>query len=180
MLNLLKAASLISATKDTRYYLNGVHIFRTESGAVWLEASDGHIAMRAPVMPEFIRSNTQSPFDLIVPIEVVKMVIKNLDHVVLDVDDLCFSDSIKFKPIDGRYPNMERVLNLNQMSRNNPSEEFGLSSELVIKVMKAVSFVADTGSKYARWPALWQVKANDDPILIKTNGVKFVIMPARI
>jgi len=180
MLNQLKAAAIISATKDVRYYLNGVHIFRDNEGHIWLEASDGHTAMRAPVMPEFIKSNTQEPFDIIVPIEVVKMVTKNLDHVVLDVDDLCFSDSIKFKPIDGRYPDMGRVLNQNQMSRNKPAEEFGLSAELVIQVMKAVSFVADKGSKEAKWPALWQVKANNEPVLIKTNGVKFVIMPVRI
>ena len=180
MLNLLKAAAIISATKDVRYYLNGVHIFRNDEGIIWLEASDGHTAMRTPVMPEYIKSTTQEPFDIIVPIEVVKMITKNLDQVVLDIDDLCFSDSIKFKPIDGRYPNMERVFNINQMSRNKPSEEFGLSAELVIQVMKAVSFVADKGSKDAKWPALWQVKANNEPVLIKTNGVKFVVMPVRI
>lgn len=180
MLNVLKAAALISAKKDIRYYLNGVHVFRNDKGEIWLEASDGHVAMKTQIAEEHVIQNVREPFDVIVPILDVQLAVKHLKFVVLNIDDLCFSESIRFKPIDGRYPDMQRVFNQNKMSRNKPAEEFGLSAELVITVMKAVSFVADKGSKYAKWPALWNVKSNYAPVLIKANGVEFVIMPVSI
>lgn len=180
MLNVLKAAALIAAKKDIRYYLNGVHIFRDDKGEIWLEASDGHTAMRAQLAEESIIQNIRAPFDIIVPIADVQLVVKHLKFVVLNIDDLCFSESIRFKPIDGRYPDSQRVINQNKMSRNKPADEFGLSAELVITVMKAVSFVADKGSKEARWAAIWNVKSNTEPVLIKSGGVEFVIMPVRM
>ena len=180
MLNVLKAAALIAAKKDPRYYLNGVHIFRDDKGEIWLEASDGHVAMKAQLEEENIIQNVRTPFDVIIPIADVQLVVKHLKFVVLNIDDLCFSESIRFKSIDGRYPDLQRVLNQNKMSRNKPADEFGLSAELVINVMKAVSFVADKGSKDARWPAIWNVKSNTEPVLIKAGGVEFVIMPVRI
>lgn len=180
MLNVLKAAALIAAKKDVRYYLNGVHIYRNEKGELWIEASDGHTAMRAQLSEENIIQNIRTPFDVIVPIADVQLVVKHLKFAVLNIDDLCFSESIRFKPIDGRYPDLQRVLNLNKHSKNTPAAEFGLSAELVITVMKAVSFVAGKGSKEARWPAIWSVKSNTEPVLIKAGGVEFVIMPVRI
>ena len=180
MINVLKAAALIAAKKDPRYYLNGVHICRNEKGEIWLEASDGHTAMRAQLAEESIIQNIRAPFDIIVPIADVQLVVKHLKFVVLNIDDLCFSASIRFKPIDGRYPDLQRVFSQNKMSRNKPAEEFGLSAELVITVMKAVSFVAGKGSKGAKWPALWNVKSNTEPVLIKANGVEFLIMSVRI
>lgn len=180
MLNVLKAAALIAAKKDLRFYLNGVHIFRNDKGEIWLEASDGHTAMQAQLAEENIIQNVRKPFDLIVPIIDVQLAVRHLKFIVLNVDDLCFSESIRFKPIDGRYPDLQRVLTQNKMSRNKPADAFGLSAELVITVMKAVSFVADKGIKEARWPAIWNVKSNTEPVLIKAGGVGFVIMPVRI
>lgn len=180
MLNVLKAAALIAAKKDIRYYLNGIHFFRNDKGEIWVEASDGCIAMRAQLAEENIIQNIRTPFDIIVPIADVQLAVKHLKFVVLNIDYLCFSESIRFKPIDGRYPDLQRGINQNKMSRNKPADEFGLSAELVITVMKAVSFVADKGSKGARWPAIWNVKSNTEPVLIKAGGVEFVIMPVRI
>lgn len=180
MLNLLKAAAVVAAKKDVRYYLNGVHIYRAESGKLWLEASDGHVAMRSPLPEGSVIQNTQTPFDIIVPIKDVQLVVKSQKFVVLNVDYLCFSESIRFKPIDGKYPDTIRVFNQNIMSRNKPADEIAFSAELITQVMKAVSFVAGKGSSGARWPCKWFMKASTEPMRITAGDAEFIIMPCRL
>lgn len=44
--NILKACVTVAAKKDTRVYLNAVHIRKNHDGKLVIEASDGHVSQR--------------------------------------------------------------------------------------------------------------------------------------
>lgn len=72
--NVLKAALTHSARNDVRYYLNGVH-FRNHNGALVVEATDGHRALKVTLEHSYLEIPLGAP---------LKAIIKNsdLEHII--------------------------------------------------------------------------------------------------
>lgn len=186
MIDLLKAALHIAAKKEIRFYLNGIHVYRDSGdGKVWLKATDGHVLMRTSVSEEFVKQKVKEPFIYIIPRASVEAAVKSLPLVILDADnktltDIAGTQSLMFSPIDGNFPDVIRLFNKLKSTKQQVFQSFGLSAELVTKVMKAVSCVAPKGQPGAKWPCEWQVKGSLDTIKINVGEIEFLIMPCRI
>jgi DNA polymerase III sliding clamp (beta) subunit (PCNA family) len=108
--NSLKAAVTMAATKDLRYYLNGVFVGVTEDGTVHVKATDGTVAFE-DVMPTKCEMQ-KVPFSIIIPIYSAKLVAKSKSSVVtlstLPDGRYTIGDQV-FTPIDGCFPNTDRI-----------------------------------------------------------------------
>ena len=115
-LSALKAINLLSADKDIRYYLNGVHVTATAT-ATRLTATDGH----ALGIHQSEQQNEHVDFvEMIIPTDVIKLIksaSKNVDTVVIDTEDgitgtigSIAGAAVSFKAIDGKFPDVQRVM----------------------------------------------------------------------
>jgi hypothetical protein len=106
----------LSAKKDIRYYLQGLHVVRDNRGT-YLEATDGHILGRLFV--DGIQSDT--PVSVILPTEhliKLKGTKRQGDDILhFSVDGFaveCISDNqtVRFQAVDARFPDTDRVIPL--------------------------------------------------------------------
>ena len=115
-LSALKAVNLLSADKDFRYYLNGVHVSATAT-MTRLTATDGH----ALGMYQSDQHNESVDFvEMIISNDVIKLLksaSKNVDTVVIETEDgltgtigAIMGAAVSFKAIDGKYPDVQRVI----------------------------------------------------------------------
>lgn len=114
--NHLRAVKLFAAEGDIRFYLNGVLVHVLDDGAVRLVATDGRaIAITHTPTDDLI---PPSPCKLIVPIDVVKIFAAHKGKTPISIfsrDGLeyrmeCLGLSVNFVPIEGRFPEYERVV----------------------------------------------------------------------
>lgn len=112
----LKAALICAATKDIRYYLNGVYIEfqpREGGGILTFCGTDGHILFAGTAPAEFMSDEQTAPFWLIIPADAVKAACKGkMPHVTLEgLPDGRYrlGDAI-FCAIEGRYLDFRRVI----------------------------------------------------------------------
>ena len=115
-LSALKAVNLLSADKNIRYYLNGVHVSATAT-ATRLTATDGH----ALGIHQSEQQNEGVDFvEMIISTDVIKLIksaSKNVDIVVIDTEDgitgtigSITGAAVSFKAIDGKFPDVQRVM----------------------------------------------------------------------
>lgn len=105
----IKAACGMVATKDVRYYLNGVLILVREDGAVHVRASDGSLAFD-DLMPE---QSAFAPADIIIPIDVAKLIGKAKTEsveITMAADGRYECAGQIFTPIDGTFPDIDRIM----------------------------------------------------------------------
>lgn len=105
----IKAACGMAATKDVRYYLVGVQILVRDDGTVHVRATDGFVAFD-DVMPE---KSAYAPAEFIIPLDVAKSISKVKSHVVeitLSADGRYECAGFIFKPVDGKFPDVDRVM----------------------------------------------------------------------
>lgn len=102
----LKAAATVAATKDVRYYINGVHI-RSEGGFIYIESTCGSAAYQDRI------EGSDDIFSVIVPNDVLKIIGKSKSNEVsltkLD-GGKWQADFVTFTPIDGTFPSIDRVM----------------------------------------------------------------------
>lgn len=106
----LSAAALVAATRDIRYYLNGVCVFQRNS-IVYVAATDG-ISLFIDFLPD--AEPAEQDFEVIIPIDTVKRTLK------VKIKDFRLAEQSQygmwtigpdaFKPIDGRFPDVLRVI----------------------------------------------------------------------
>ncbi len=105
------AAAIISAPKsDVRYYLNGLLLEVNYDGFVIVVGTDGH---RMTVCLSATTGDTNEPFNIIVPHEVISNVLKvnKSSHVTLVIDgDSHTLGGLPFTPVDGKYPDWRRTI----------------------------------------------------------------------
>jgi DNA polymerase III sliding clamp (beta) subunit (PCNA family) len=102
---ILKALRLFVAQKDVRYYLKGICITSNDKG-LRLTASNG-----ASITTYFEPGDHGETFELIMDPDAVDAAIKlagKSPSVALDPEALTLG-SLKFTPVDGKYPDAERV-----------------------------------------------------------------------
>ncbi len=113
----LRAVSLFSATKDIRYYLNGVYV-EASATETRVAATDGHVL--AVVRSDEVNGMAACPeISLIVPGAVIASALKLLEkddkHLSLFLDDgkwtmVANGARLPFEPIDGKFPDYRRVI----------------------------------------------------------------------
>lgn len=118
--NQLKAAVMMAATKDVRYYLKGVCISVTEDGTVHIKATDGVVAFE-DVAPN--KCETQKgPFHIIIPLDAAKVAAKTKGPVVqlsaLPDGKYLIADTV-FAPVDGHFPDTDRIFARRDSSFDN-------------------------------------------------------------
>lgn len=113
----LRAALLFAASKDVRYYLNGVYLESSET-ETRLTATDGHClgSLRSDAVNGM---GGRSFLDLIIPsapiVSALKLLPKGETDVCVSLQDGRWTleaggAKLPFEPIDGRFPDYRRVL----------------------------------------------------------------------
>lgn len=109
--NVLKAAINCAATKDTRHYLNGVHVRVEEDGQTFIESTDGSVVFQ-DLLAE-LHTEQKGPFSIIIPLDTVKTAVKaktvGLCMQALDNGRYTLGD-VMFTAVEGRFPEIARVM----------------------------------------------------------------------
>lgn len=134
--NFVVALSNLAATKDVRYYLNGVYI-SSKKGVLSMVATDGHLLGCLSKLTDI------DDFSLILSNDTVKKmsIFKDKD-VTLTLQASCHEDTVlfgdveglKFEAIDGKYPDFERVLHPTDKVYSNQAAQ--IDFELLAKFVK--------------------------------------------
>jgi DNA polymerase III subunit beta len=111
----LKAMSRIAATKDIRYYLNGLHVVQNNRGT-YIEATNGHMLGRLLIDETPIAT----PGSVILPLESVKSLAatgkKGNESLCFTVDGVKVSvitatgETMIFQAVEGKFPDCDRVV----------------------------------------------------------------------
>ena len=105
----IAAACLIAATKDIRYYLNGVHI-KSAGGFVTVQSTNGSMGFEN----QWVDGDAPTLESLIIPLAIAKEIGKvKTPQVTISGPDEAGRYTCGgriFNPIEGRYPDMARVI----------------------------------------------------------------------
>ena len=111
----LKAMSRLAATKDIRYYLQGLHIVQNNRGT-YIEATNGHILGRLLID----ETPVANPCSVILPLESVKSLgatgKKGNESLCFTVDGVkvsvitAMSETMIFQAVEGKFPDCDRVI----------------------------------------------------------------------
>ena len=121
--NVLQAMSILASKNDVRYYLNGVHVEANEKHLRFV-ATDGHIL--GIYQQEWTPDNMLEgeAFSITIPSEVINKADKKLPNVLVCEEGKWQLDNLLFTPIDGKYPDYNRVLPrteiTNEVAQFNP------------------------------------------------------------
>ncbi len=148
-INSLKAAVMMAATKDVRYYLNGVFVGVMEDGTVHLRATDG-AAVFEDVMPN--KCETQKgPFSIIIPLDAAKVAAKTKGATVqlspLTDGKYLIGDTV-FSPISGRFPDTDSIFANRDTSFDNTVGHYDF--ELLARCQTAMRTAMGTKNTFYR------------------------------
>jgi DNA polymerase-3 subunit beta len=111
----LKGMSRLAATKDIRYYLNGLHVVQNNRGT-YIEATNGHMLGRLLIDETPIANHCS----VILPLESVKSLAatgkKGNESLCFTVDGVKVSvitatgETMIFQAIEGKFPDCDRVV----------------------------------------------------------------------
>ena len=168
----LKAAMICTAIKDLRYYLNCVLFRVTESGGIYLSATDGHRLFLGKVEPLWTDTPQQGPFDILIPSDAVKTALQGCGkypHIKLasSPDGRYILGDTLFTPVDGKFPDISRVI---------PTETSGVAGEFNWE------YVSDAQKCLRLWDDhknnLYSLKlSGESSAYMATEGAFVVIMP---
>lgn len=178
----LKALLLFSAVEDARYYLNGVYFNPRLAFAC---ASDGHTALKVAIEMQDIE-----PFIIAAPQLILAMKGYNFKTIGVEYNEGMISvNGFSFKPIDGKYPDIYKVMP--EMSNPLPSPAIYLS-EYISRTHKAltlltsagkfngVRFMFDGGELCLQSPYDEIIRAaNNGCGYIRTEDFTLIVMPTR-
>ena len=151
----LRASLLTAATKDIRYYLNGVCI---EASPTYtrLISTDGH---RASIQGFKVENTIEKEIQFIVPFETLKMLKSKDTFVTFESDDLInwtmktLTLNVNFVAVEGKFPDWRRIV-------PKDSEQLGQPAQF------NVEYLADLG-KAAK---ILGLGSNYQNVFIKHNG----------
>jgi hypothetical protein len=104
----LFAALECAAKKDIRYYLQGINIQITKDAVGMVYGTDGHILFAGQLPYD---GAVDVPLNLIIPTDAVKRLDKKAEFTELEFDGQNYLlGGARFVPVDGRYPDIGRVI----------------------------------------------------------------------
>ena len=167
----LKAVMLAAAKKDIRYYINGVMVRNGE-----MAATNGHMLLL--IKSESIKSDGE----YIIDNDTLKMIvtshkgIKGANRVeVVDSMTTTGSSKISINPVDGKFPNIYRVI------PQEPSGEIAhFNAECLLACQKANEEFLDRKNVYIKLQHNGQAGAKFEYEDEDGNKLIGVVMPVRI
>ncbi len=180
--NMLNSASVFAASKDVRYYLNGVNVNHKDGAVCAIASTDGHcmqllvnnlpFAVNLANYESFIVSNNDC---------------KRLSSIFAldDVDDISVESILShIDPIDGNYPDVRRVIPTE--CAGSDELEIGIDYKYLAKISSSMTKLGK-GIKVKYNGAKFKFRGASKAIRIEIdqpafNGVKalIVIMPMRL
>ena len=179
----LKAAAMIAARRDIRYYLNGVlvEVFEKEARLV---ATDGHRMI-------FFRKIVEiaTPIRFIVPIKILDLLRPQAKHPKIEASFVYDAEKphakvtldymnvgIQFAPIDGRFPDYSQTMN----KATKPSGETSTINVTYLHDFKrALDCAFGTDSLYT--PSIWHNGQGPAAVTYKNRDDFFgIVMPLRM
>ncbi len=174
----LRAMLPLAGDRDVRFYLNGVvvEVHQTQTRYV---ATTGHVM---GIYDESRENDTPEPLQVIIPRDVVKQLKPNKKMVfgslVLNDDETArilnpaSEQDIGFKPIDGVFPDYQRVV---------PKEVDGTAGNYNIELL--YQFVEVNKSLGAKYPGVIDLQQNGPTgaalVHLSDSNFKGVVMPYR-
>ena len=147
--NQLKAAVMMAATKDVRFYLKGVFVGVTEDGSVHIKATDGVVAFEDVAPNKCVTQ--KGPFSIIVPLDCAKLAAKTKGPVVKISplpDGKYLIGDIVFSPIDGLFPDVDRIFARRDSSFDNTVAHYDY--ELLARCQIAMRTALGSKNNYYR------------------------------
>lgn len=188
----LKFASHAAASKDIRYYLNGV-LFEFRGTTLTLVGTDGH--RMAYVELEADVNDYTTTLDFIVSAESVKLLLAaykgastgrvsfeaSADNVGTPRLTVRGSQSVECRSIKGKYPDWRRVCKSG--ARPVATEEIGFNVDYIAAAAKACGALSSSKYKVAKFQFYGPseaVKVSPDELPVGVNAAWAVVMPVRL
>jgi len=175
--SILHASAHCSAVKDIRHYLQGVHVKFFSKLQFTASATNGHMLfVGVGQAVEVSDSVDLTGLSLIIPIDVVKKIDKKKTLINFEVlgDNRFILDDQIFTPIDGKFPDISRVVPAVIDSEQKPST---FNPEYLVKAQKALNTYY--GSKADTCYLLHQRGDESAVMHAGADDAQVVIMPLR-
>jgi hypothetical protein len=174
----IRAATICAAKKDIRYYLQGVYINVAHRDYATVCGTDGHVLFAGRATIENMAGDLL-PFNMIVPLDVVKKIDKKAHAVILELlpDGTYLLDGTRFTPLDGRFPDYKRVIPRMDQIQTAPVAPGNFDYALIVRGNDALN--AYYGGKTKVYPL--EQRGNDSAVMHNGENVAVVVvMPMRI
>lgn len=173
----IRAASIAAASKDVRYYLVGVHIAIAYREHATVYGTDGHILFAGRARYESLTDEPMQALAITIPIETVKKCDKKAGVFVLESlsDGAYMIDGMRFMPIDGRFPDVQRVIT--RHNQVQPAEASFVDPELQVRGQTALAL--HYGDKKGTTYPMLQQGTSAALIHNGQNDAVCVVMPMR-
>ena len=173
----IRAAAIAAATKDTRYYLVGVHISIAHQEYATVYGTDGHILFAGRARYESLTEEPMQSIAITVPLDIVKKCDKRAAVFVLEslTDGAYMLDGMRFSPIDGRYPDAQRVIT--RRDQVQPMTPAFVDPDLQVRGQTALAL--HFGDKKGTLYPMLQQGTSAALIHNGTNDAVCVVMPMR-
>jgi hypothetical protein len=169
----LFAALECAAKKDIRYYLQGINIQITKPFTGMVYGTDGHILFAGQLPYD---GAVDVPLNLIIPTDAVKRLDKKLEFTELEFDGQNYLlGGARFVPVDGRYPDVDRVIPDIQYNIEQSPGTF--DPALLVRARAALAMYLGTKPK----DVFGLIQRGSDSAVMHagTNECLVVIMPMR-
>ena len=181
--SMLNSALVFAAKKDVRYYLNGLNIYHKNGFIKAIAATDGHCLQ---VLTNSTNVNELGELDsFIVPYDDCKRLVAIFS--TEDINSVAIDEILKHvKPIDGRYPDVKRVIpdskaiEINQMVMGINYKYLAKIGQSMTKLSKSIRLQSE-GAVFTFYGADKAVKAEvKENICLDGIDVLFIVMPMRL
>jgi len=174
----IRAATICAAKKDIRYYLQGVYINVAHRDYATVCGTDGHVLFAGRATIENMASDLL-PFNMIVPLDIVKKIDKKAHAVILESlpDGTYLLDGTRFAPLDNRFPDYSRVIPLIGQIQPESAKPGHFDYALIVRGNDALNVYY--GGKAKVYPL--EQRGNDSAVMHNGENVAVVVvMPMRI
>lgn len=166
----LKAALFCSATKDIRYYLNGV-LLRKRRNKFNLFSTNGSVAFFGNL--GVLDSEYADDFDIIIPEEAIKQACKGKEKYIALMgvgSESCSLGNVLFTPIEGKFPDMARVI---------PTEILNIIAQFQPAALKQIFDSLNTWNNKKN--GVYKIQHNGDgaALIVGSDDVFCIAMPYR-
>ena len=134
----LRAALVSVSTEETRYYLNGVLFEQSDGGKLHLVSTDGH-RMTMATVPACAWATTDKHIVPTKAVQIITRLFNPISNFTIEVDAdgnpwmlvTAGNIALRFKSIDGTYPNYQRVI---PVIPDPPAVRFSVSGDALAKL----------------------------------------------
>lgn len=176
--NALRAAVIAAPKKDVRFYLVGVHVqFDVATMHAQVTGTDGHMLVTGRVPFEFESGAQTANWSMILPLTAIP---KKGDTATLEAlpDGRYMLNDVVFAPVDGKYPDIARVIPTAAQFADHPAAPGQYDPNLLLRAHNALHTFYGTSKGgfylHQRGPTQSAIMAGHDSFACA------IIMPMRL